>query len=1299
MKILSHFSVFLEKFKAHKQNPKYWQNKYFLLIENFNVPAIEIYNHEIVHINKPARLLLNLNSFSKAFRIEDFFDGSIKIENQKNVSDFILRSKNKQIVYNASLLYQFSKSNFIISLYINRENLPKSLGNDVFKGFFDNSLEGICLVDENGIIIEWNQAMSAIFEVPREKYLNKPMWMLEYDFLPAARKNETTKNELLEIINNFLNKKSNETHIEDYEREINHIIKYIHYRIFPIQTEKGRLFGRINLDLTKRKSVELELKKYQEHLEQLVHERTLELQKSEARIHLLMKSLPLAYYSYNPDNQKERTWYSENIEILSGYKNLDYARNAQHWLSQVHPEDQKRIKEATDQIETKGHLNCEYRWINAQGKTIWVLDQAVIINQKEAQQKLIIGCILDITEHKESENAIIENERNYREIFNSSIDAIFIHNVDTGKIEDVNDTMLKMYRCTFEDILKYDINGFSSNQDPYDKENSIKQIQIAKEKGINQFEWLAKRKDGTTFWAEIILKLVKLNGIDKIIAVVRDTDEKKNAESQIKYRSDFEELIFSISSAFYDLPSTELEKCLNNALEKICEFIHSDLAYIYFFGDNKMHSKVSYFWHNDKIDIRREIFQNIDYNVLGWHTNQIFSNLTINAKSIDSLPAEAETFKKFIKVQGVNSFLSVPLNYQGKIIGFIGLAANANNRDWNEDEKSLLLTIGQTFINNIIRKDSLDALRESEQTHREILNATTEAIIVIDIETGKFLDVNKAMLDMFGLTYDEAITLDPATLTFPTGEFTKENMQLRITQTLNERPQVFEWLVKKKDGTEFWIEVSLRSAEINGIKRVLSVLRDITERKNTQEIIRQNEEKYRLLIEGQTDLVVKLTKEKKLLFVSPSFCELFGKSESELVGSEFILPVHQQDKSVTIAILELLNNAPHTCYLEHRTFTKHGWRWIAWNSKAILDENEKLIEIIAVGRDITYQKGVEDALRRSEDRFRSIVQQLSDIVFIIDKNNIFLYDTPSVKNVLGYNEGELIGINFLELVHSDDLESTKERLNELININSQFITHEMRVRHADGRWISIEAIGRNMLHHTSIKGLVITCRDITERKHIETRILDAIIKTEEHERERFAKNLHDDLGPLLSSIKMYINSFTTSNEIKKQEYIINQLNEIVKEAIITTKEVSNDLSPHILINYGLVSAIDSFLKKVPSSTNLIFENEMISERLSIHIENSTYRIIKELVNNSLKHANAKTIKIKLTEQNNYLNLFYSDDGIGFDMSELVLNKSKGMGFSNIISRAKALNGIYDFQTEPKKGFVFKIKIPIYQTSE
>jgi PAS domain S-box-containing protein len=483
--------------------------------------------------------------------------------------------------------------------------------------------------------------------------------------------------------------------------------------------------------------------------------------------------------------------------------------------------------------------------------------------------------------------------------------------------------------------------------------------------------------------------------------------------------------------------------------------------------------------------------------------------------------------------------------------------------------------------------------------------------------------------------------------------------------------------------------------EIALLKLVGQTFVNAIKRKESFEALSQSEEKYRILIEGQTDLVIKIDSGGNIAFVSPSYCDLFDKTEIDIIGTKFIPEIHDEDQNASAKAIESLYSPPYTCYFEQRVFTKYGWRWIAWNHKAILDKKNKVNEIVGVGRDITYQKGVEDALRRSEDRFRSIVQHLSDVVLIIDSDTTILYDTPSTKEVLGYEEGYLIGKKSTDLVIPQDLEHAQNILAELLSKELGVIQTELRLYHSDGHWIPLEFIAINMLKHPSIKGMIITLRDISERKQMEKQILDAVIKTEEQERDRFAKNLHDDLGPLLSSIKMYVNSFENTKDEKKREYIVEQLNEVVKESIITTKDVSNDLSPHILNNYGLVSAIESFIKKIPDSIKVKFDSNLTAERYSKTIENSFYRILKELLNNTIKHANASIIDISLNEENQKLIFLYYDNGKGLDINKLGELQKQGMGLSNIISRIKSLNGIYEFPCRPS-GFECKISIPIDQ---
>ena len=124
--------------------------------------------------------------------------------------------------------------------------------------------------------------------------------------------------------------------------------------------------------------------------------------------------------------------------------------------------------------------------------------------------------------------------------------------------------------------------------------------------------------------------------------------------------------------------------------------------------------------------------------------------------------------------------------------------------------------------------------------------------------------------------------------------------------------------------------------------------------------LRESEAKYRLLVENQTDLVVKVDTEGRFLFVSPSYCEMFGKKEEELLGEKFMPLVHEDDREVTSKAMENLYIPPYTCYVEQRVFTKDEWRWLAWADKAVLNGEGKVEAIVGVGRDITERRRIEE---------------------------------------------------------------------------------------------------------------------------------------------------------------------------------------------------------------------------------------------------------------------------------------------------------------------------------------------------
>ncbi len=212
----------------------------------------------------------------------------------------------------------------------------------------------------------------------------------------------------------------------------------------------------------------------------------------------------------------------------------------------------------------------------------------------------------------------------------------------------------------------------------------------------------------------------------------------------------------------------------------------------------------------------------------------------------------------------------------------------------------------------------------------------------------------------------------------------------------------------------------------------------------------------------------------------------------------------------------------------------------------------------------------------------------------------------------------------------------------------------------------------------------------------EKRVMNAIIHTEESERKRFAKDLHDGLGPLLSSVKMSLSALSMDHPSVDKKQLIESSLQTVNDSITSLKEISNNLSPHILENFGVVKAIQSFCSKIEQSGKIPihFRTNLFDQRFKGNIEVILYRSACELIHNTVQHAQAQTILISLDLEGNVLRLLYQDDGIGFDYQNVILNNKHGMGLHNLRSRIGSLNGSLHIDSLPGQGEVVTIEIPV-----
>jgi signal transduction histidine kinase len=206
--------------------------------------------------------------------------------------------------------------------------------------------------------------------------------------------------------------------------------------------------------------------------------------------------------------------------------------------------------------------------------------------------------------------------------------------------------------------------------------------------------------------------------------------------------------------------------------------------------------------------------------------------------------------------------------------------------------------------------------------------------------------------------------------------------------------------------------------------------------------------------------------------------------------------------------------------------------------------------------------------------------------------------------------------------------------------------------------------------------------------------IHAEITIQENERKRIATDLHDSLGPLLSSVKLQINSLDSASE--KDQQIINKAGRHLDEIIANLREISHNLLPNTLQRKGLTEAIREFTgnQTKRNGTKIDFyqlQQVTIPPEKEIHV----FRMMQEIIHNTLKHAHAKYLQVGIGKENNEIIILSKDDGVGFD-PEKMRKGSAGLGLKSIESRIEILNGTYILKSSPGAGTSYFIKIP-YKT--
>jgi PAS domain S-box-containing protein len=385
---------------------------------------------------------------------------------------------------------------------------------------------------------------------------------------------------------------------------------------------------------------------------------------------------------------------------------------------------------------------------------------------------------------------------------------------------------------------------------------------------------------------------------------------------------------------------------------------------------------------------------------------------------------------------------------------------------------------------------------------------------------------------------------------------------------------------------------------------------------------------------------------------------------------------------------------------EHRFIRPDGKLIYLRHSMEMIFENGIPVRLHGVAQDITARKEAELKLELSENRFRSLVQNGYEMITIIERTGKFAYMSDSVTRILGFLQEDLIGKEIFGFIHPGDFERGYRAL-EQVMIKGFIDSYDpIRFLNKNGEWRWLEVTGSNMLNNPAVNGVVINCRDVTEKKALQeklasqeeemrSRVSKAAIKAQEAEREQLSRELHDNVNQVLTTIKLYTElaldkQMDGQTLIKKStQYLSNCINEI--------RNISKRLSTPTL---GKISFEDSITELV-GSLNL-------SERLKINLKVSKlikpllqdthlgiYRILQEHFTNIIKHANAKEVTLTVKVQTTGLFITVVDDGKGFDTKV----RSKGIGLSNMYGRAENIQALLELRSAPGKGCTLVLTVP------
>jgi PAS domain S-box-containing protein len=589
-------------------------------------------------------------------------------------------------------------------------------------------------------------------------------------------------------------------------------------------------------------------------------------------------------------------------------------------------------------------------------------------------------------------------------------------------------------------------------------------------------------------------------------------------------------------------------------------------------------------------------------------------------------------------------------------------------------------------------------LRESEEHYRNLTQAAFEGIVIL--ENGRFVDVNEQALKMFGYARSEMIGREVIEMV------ATESRPIAAECIRTGREDMHEIQLLRRDGGSFIAETRARMVRAADHTLRMVALRDVTVRKQVEQALRESEEKFSKAFRTSPD-VMSITdfETGHYLEVNDAHEKVFGFKREEVVGRSPTELGIFADPEAREKMVQELKQAGYLRNREIQTLTRDGRILTMLHSAELVELGGRMC-VLRVSNDITARKSAEEALRASEQRFRSYFE-LASVGFAVTSPEMrLLAVNDEYCRILGYSREELLQKNWADLTYPEDLKTNTIVFEEAMAGKTDAYTLNKRMVRKDGQVIHATISARCVRRPDGSPDYFVSLLlDITEREQAIEREARGraeytlqLIASQEAERARIAGELHDSLGQSLSIIKNHAQLLLLQKRMAiVMRKGIETISETTTAAIADMRRISQDLHPYQLDHLGLTRALDALVENAGNASNIVFQKkfDMVDDAFSRDQAASLYRIVQEGLNNILKYSGVKTATITLERDLHEVRLLIEDGGKGFDPNNL----SKGMGLKNIAERTRILGGRLKLISAPGSGVRIEITIPILAGQE